>query len=145
MTRDKLANEEFNKGEHVAVFGGELDKETYIVDTVILCKVLIVGHSDLVVESSESYMTTRHIVPKSICRPLKLSSDILASSFTLTPQIGDLVVSFFPGYKTVKTSEVSGILFKIVYRLGKPSCCVILCGTEMVTVEWGNLIVLHRD
>jgi len=57
MTRDKLANEEFNKGEHVAVFGGELDKETYIVDTVILCKVLIVGHSDLVVESSESYIT----------------------------------------------------------------------------------------
>jgi len=144
MPKNKSVNE-FVEGDLVAVFGGELDKDSHVADTVTLCKVEIVGQFDLVVECSENYMSTRHIVPKAICFNLKLEPMVLASSHILVPEIGDLVVSFARGYKTEDTNKTSGILYKIIYRLGKPDKCILLCGTEMVTLEWGCLLVLHRN
>jgi hypothetical protein len=140
-----ISASEFAEGDLIAVFGGELNKDSHVADTVTVCKVLVAGQSDLVVECSTSYVSTRHIVPKSICLNLKLDPSMLASSFTLIPEIGDLVVSFARGYNAADSERTSGILYKIIYRLGKPNKCVLLCGTEMVTLDWDFLLVLHRD
>jgi hypothetical protein len=144
MPKNKSVNE-FVEGDLVAVFGGALDKDSHVADTVTLCHVEVVGQLDLVVKNSENYMSTRHIVPKAICFNLKLTPSILASSHTLVPELGDLVVSFARGYNTGDTERTSGILYKIIYRLGKPNKCILLCGTEMVTLDWGHLLVLHRE
>ena len=143
MTKNNQVDE-FVVGDLVAVFGGSLDKDTHVANTVTLCKVEIVGQFDLVVECSENYMSTRHIVPKAICFNLKLEPSILATSRILVPEVGDLVVSFARGYRSVDSERTSGILYKIIYRLGKPDKCVLLCGTEEITMEWGCLLVLHR-
>lgn len=134
----------FDEGDLIAVFGGELGKDTHVADTVTLCKVLIVGQTDLVVERSEHYTSSCHIVPKSICTKLCLSPEILSSAAVLSPQVGDLVVSFTRGYKAAGSDKTSGIIFKIIYRLGKADKCMLLSGTEMISVDADDLIVLHR-
>lgn len=135
---------DFDEEDLVAVFGGEFGKDSHVADTVELCKVLVVGQNDLIVESSQSYSSTYHTVPKSICFKLHLEPTTLSSAKTLVPAIGDLVVSFSRRYTSEAPDKTSGILYKIIYKLGKADTCMILCGTEMISVNWDSLIVLDR-
>ena len=135
--------DDFKEGDLVAVFGGKLDKDSHTADSVTLCKVLIVGQKDLVVENSAYYSTTHHIVPKSICARMYLDPQILSSSEVLEPEIGDLVVSFSRGIE--KLDKKVGVLCEVIYKLGKPEKCELLCGTETISVNWDSLVVLRRD
>ena len=138
--------DEFAEGDLIAVFGGELDKDTQYVSEVTLCRVLVVGLDDMIVKWSTNYTSSCYIIPKSICRKLYCEPETVFSAKTLTPQIGDLVVSFSHGYdKNKDIDKISGILYKITYKLGKPDKCTLLCGTEMVSAGWESLIVLHRS
>tara|TARA_B100000131_G_scaffold268081_1_gene266678 strand:+ start:6264 stop:6683 length:420 start_codon:yes stop_codon:yes gene_type:complete len=132
-------------GDLVAVFGGEHGKETHVADSVSLCKVLVVGESDLIVESNSLYTSSCHIVPKKICKKMFLEPNILTEASILTPQIGDLVVAFKKGIGPGESEKTSGILYKITYRLGKPDMCDLLCGTEMTTVSWEKILVVRRN
>ena len=136
--------EEFKEGDLAAVFGGDLTRDTSTADAVSFCKVVIVGQDDLVIQNTEYYSTTCYVVPKSICRKVYLDPDILSSAETLTPKIGDLIVSFSRS-ASGDIDKKTGILCKIIYRFGQPDRCEILCGTENVNVGWNNLIVLRRD
>jgi len=136
---------DFKAGDLVAVFGGRLDRESRLVDTVSFCKVLLVGQEDLVVESEAHYSRTNHIVPKKICKLLELDPETLTTAETLQPLIGDLVVSFKPNFGAKKIETTTGILTKITYRLGKPENCEILCGTDVVNVSWPTLVVAKRN
>lgn len=137
--------EEFDEGNLVAIFGGELGKDSQAANDVTLCNVLIVGQNDLAVECQASYSTTYHVVPKDICSKMYLDPKTLSSARALTPQIGDLVISFSRNITASELVKTSGILYKIIYKLGQPDKCDLLCGTEMVTVSWKNLIVIHRS
>ena len=134
----------FSENDLVAVFGGEMGKEKHTADTVTLCKVLVVGQNDLIVESFTSYSSTYHTVPKAICFKLHLDPETLSSAEMMVPQIGDLVVSYSRGFSVASAEKTSGILYKVNYRLGQPDRCDLLCGTDMVTVSWESLMVLHR-
>ena len=79
----------YTEGDLVAVFGGEIGKDTNTADSVTLCKILIVGQKDLLVEYATSYSSTYHTVPKSICFKLFLDPKTLESSKILKPQVGD--------------------------------------------------------
>ena len=135
---------QFYENDLVVVFGGELGKDSHAADTVTLCTVVIVGQDDLIVESSTSYSNSYHTVPKAICTRLHLDPSTLSSAKTLTPQIGDLVVSYTRRFSSDEPEKVSGILYKIIYKLGREDSCSLLCGSEFVTVEWKSLIVLDR-
>ena len=134
----------FAEGDLVAVFGGEMGKDAHVADSVTQCTVVTVGQDDLVVEHAARYSTAYHLVPKSICVKLHLEPGVLSSARVLTPEVGDLVTSYPCGYKTTDTDKTSGIVYKITYRLGKADKCVLLCGTDMETVDWTGLIVLDR-
>ena len=137
--------EKFAEGDLVAVFGGEMGKDAQAANKVVLCNVLIVGQSDLAVEYQALYTTTYHVVPKDICSKMFLDPETLCSANTLTPQIGDLVIAFSRDIATSGVEKTSGVLYKIKYKLGAPDKCDLLCGTDMITVEWKNLIVIHRS
>ena len=136
--------EDFKEGDLAAVFGGDLTRDSRTADAVSFCKVSIVGQEDLVVQNTVYYSNTYHVVPKSICRKIHLDPKVLSSAETLIPKIGDLVVSFSRGDGD-EVNKKTGILCKIMYRLGQPDRCEILCGTENVNVGWNSLIVLRKD
>ena len=136
---------EFVEGDLVAVFGGEFGKDARNADAVSIGKVLVVGYVDLIVEWSNSYTSTCHIVPKSICHKLHIEPEIVFSAAPLVPKVSDLVVSFSRArFNSKEADKVTGILYKITYKLGKPDKCTLLCGTEMIDTAWDSLVVLHR-
>lgn len=137
--------EEYNVGDLVAVFGGNLDRKYHKADSASFCKVLIVGQDDLVVENTSYYSTSYHVVPKSICVIMYLDPQILSSAETVVPKIGDLVVSYSRAASGTGVDEKNGILCKIMYKMGRPTTCELLCGTENITVGWDSLIVIRRD
>jgi len=137
--------DKFSEGDLVAVFGGELGKDSQIADTITLCSVLIVGQDDLAVEYPSLYARTYHIVPKNICSKMYLDPQILSSANTLQPKVGNLVIAFSRSVISSDIEKTSGILYKITYKLGQPDKCDLLCGTEIVTVSWKNLIVIHQS
>lgn len=134
--------DKYKEGDLVAVFGGKSDKNSHTADTVSFCKVMIVGQEDLVVQNNAHYAVTYHVVPKSICFKLYLDPKTLSSAEIITPEIGDLVVSYSRGSKGV--DKKTGILCKISYRMGKPENCELLCGTETVHASFESLVVLRR-
>ena len=134
--------EKFKDGDLVVVFGGDITTSQSTADTVAFCKVVVVGQSDLVVETTSYYATTYHVVPKTICRKIHMEPKKLTSARIISPRIGDLVVNFSRGDDgTVK--KKTGILTKIIYRLGQPDRCEIMCGTETSNVNYSNLVVLR--
>ena len=121
-----------------------MGKEERSVDSIQLCRIFVVGQKDLIVACSTGYTETYHAVPQSLCFKFQLEPSVLSSAKVLTPMIGDLVVAFTRKYSSDVPEKTSGILYKITYKLGKADKCVLLCGSEMVSVSWDNLIVLHR-
>ena len=105
---------DYREGEIIGVFGGVVGKEERSVDSIQLCF------------------------------KFQLEPRVLSSAKVLTPMIGDLVVAFTRKYSSDVPEKTSGILYKITYKLGKADKCVLLCGSEMVSVSSDNLIVLHR-
>jgi len=137
--------EEYKDGDLVAVFGGNVDGGSSMADLASFCKVLVIGQDDLVVETTSYYATSLHVVPKSICSKMYLDPDILSSVETIVPKIGDLVVSFSRSAGGSGIDKKNGILCKITYRLGRPSTCELLSGTETISVNWDSLIVIRSN
>ena len=139
----------FNTGDLVAVFGGEIGKEGKHADSVSICKVLVCGENDLIVEDSSGKSYSRpnhHTVSKAICQKLFMNADILSSSATKDPEIGDLVVSYFrESFKEEPAEQTTGILYKTTYKLGRPHKSTLICGTEMKEVYHASLIVLQSN
>ena len=136
----------FSTGDLVAVFGGEIGKEGKSADEIEICKVVIVGEKDLIVESAaQRFIRSHHfVVPQSICSKLKIDPDTLSQDKTLEPKIGDLVMSYFKdSYKDEDPEQITGILYKINYRFGKPNKCSLLLGSELKEVSYDSLLVLQ--
>ena len=135
--------QEFNEGDLVAVFGGEFDAKSQKSDSVTLCRIITVGHSDVLAEYDSGYTKSVHVVPKSICLKLSIEPEEISSAETLTPEIGDLVLSYVR-HAYSSSESTTGIIERISYKLGRPDTCDILCGVKTETVSWSSLIVLKR-
>ena len=129
----KQDESQFAIGDLIAVFGGEIGKEGKNAEDISICKVSVVGEKDLIVESnSHRFIRSAHCtVPKNICCKLFMNPDDLVLSFTRD------------SYKDENPEQITGILYKITYQLGKPYKCSILCGSEMKEVQYSNLMVLQ--
>jgi hypothetical protein len=137
----------FEIGDLIAVFGGEISKEGSTADSVTVCKVLVVGELDLLVEEASGRFSrlSTCLVPKTLSVKLEISPSHLESETILTPQLGDLVLAYSrDSFKNETPTKTTGILFKITYKLGKPYVCTIISGDEMKEVPADNLIVLQR-
>ncbi len=137
----------FEIDDLIAVFGGEIGKEGKSADQVTICRVLVVGELDLLVEESSarySRMST-YIVPQRLSTKLSLNPDYLESESALEPQIGDLVLSYSrDSFKNKKAVKITGILFKMTYKLGQTYTSTLITGDEMKEVPANGLIVLQR-
>ena len=133
----------------VAVFGGEIGEEGKKADSVTICRVLVTGEEDLIVEDNfkNSYSRTSHyVVPKSICKKLSLDAEKLSSAKNKKPQIGDLVISYSQEpFGDKPPLKITGILYKIIYKLGKPKKSLIISGAELEEVEYSSLMVLQSN
>ena len=140
----------FEPGDLVAVFGGEIGREGNFANQVSICYVVASGKKDLIVEDrySRSYSrSSPHKVPKSICSKLSLDPTKLCVENTLEPQVGDLVLSYSQD-SIIRDSEpvqLTGILYKITYKLGKPHKSTLICGDEMKEVSHDTLLVLEKN
>ena len=144
-------NEEINfePNDLVAVFGGEVGKEGNFANKVSICKVVVVGENDLIVEDSyiSSYSRPSHyVVSKNICHKLYMPPENLSKIKPIEPQVGDLVLSYIKEpFKDNPPVEKTGIVYKISYKMGKPSMSTIICGTELIEVDYASLLVLQRN
>ena len=139
----------FEPEDLVAVFGGEMGKEGNYADRVSICRVLVVGGEDLIVEENYGSSYSRpshHVVSKRICYKLFMDPNKLSKSAPLQPEIGDLVLSYSKdSFRDDPPTKITGILYKIVYKLGKPDKSTLICGTEMKEVPHATLMVLQRN
>jgi len=139
---------DFCKGDLVAVFGGFSDKNGGSINQVTICSVEEIGQEDLIVKelSTKSFKYSTHeTVSKKICKVLESSGAVFENSQPLVPKIGDLVLSYDSSPISGKEiNKTTGILYKINYKLGKPGTCVILSGSEMIDVQYKNLIVIQK-
>jgi hypothetical protein len=144
-------SEKFAANDLVAVFGGEIGKDGKRASDVTLCNVLAVGSKDLIVEESikTSFTTSKKLytVSQSICHKLELDPNILSTGKILIPQLGDLVLSYSRDrYKDETAKNITGILYKISYKLGRPNTATLMCGNDMCDIPFSSLMVLHtRD
>tara|TARA_A100001011_G_C13936175_1_gene685224 strand:- start:49 stop:495 length:447 start_codon:yes stop_codon:yes gene_type:complete len=134
----------------IAVFGAESGKDGKSLELVSICRVLAVGELDLVIEetarSSYSSRNPCYIVSQDICCKLSMDPEVVISSKTLVPEIGDLVLSYTrDSYKTDDPTEITGILYKIAYKFGNPTTASLLIGTKMKEVLYASLVVLQKN
>jgi len=146
----KKSESVFLSGDLVAVFGAESGKEGQKAEKVSICKIISVGDKDLIVEEvdSPSYSSRQpyFIVPQDICHKLSIDPEIVISSTFLTPKIGDLVLSYVKeAFKNEDPVEITGILYNVTYKLGRPITATLLMGTEMKEVPFSSLMVLQRN
>jgi len=145
----KKTKPQFNVGDLIAVFGGEIKQETESADKVYFCEIISVGQSDLMVEEkSDSYSVRKlfYIVPKDICVKIEIDPTVVVKARCLEPKIGDLVLSYIrEAFKKEEPVEITGILYKIVYKFGRPSKATIIHDNEMKEVPFSSLMVLQRN
>jgi hypothetical protein len=141
------ASNSFEAGDLIAVFGGEIGKDGKAADRVSICVVIACGEEDMIVEDkySKSYSrASHHKVPKNICHRLVMDPAFLSHNYTLVPKVGDLVLSYTRDtFRDEAPVQVSGILYKTTYAMGKPHKSTLLCGGEMKEVSADSLIVLQ--
>jgi len=140
----------FLPNDLVAVFGAQSGKDGKSLESVVICKVLAVGESDLIIEEmTRSSYTSRnpcYTVSKNICVRLVMDPEVAVSAKKVTPEIGDLVLSYVrETYKSDDPTEVTGILYKIAYKFGEPTTATLLIGTKMKEVTFSSLIVLQKN
>ena len=147
MKKSKCA---FSSGDLVAVFGAESGKEGQKAEKISICTIVAIGDKDLIVEErgSPSYSSRKpyYIVPQDICHKLSIDPEIVIASTFLIPKIGDLVLSYVKEvFKNEDPVELTGILYNITYKLGRPITATLLMGTEMKEIPFSSLMVLQRN
>ena len=147
MKQQKYA---FCTGDLIAIFGGEYDQKERKAEKISICKIISVGAADLMVEEVEqkSYSTRNpyYVVPQEICFKLSIDPDIVIKARYLEPKIGDLVLSYVREvFKKEEPVELTGIVYKIVYKFGRPIAATVIHDNEMKEVPFSSLMVLQRN
>ena len=141
-----MKKDTFKKGDLVAVLGGSIEKNKNETNTAVIAIVLVDGLNDLIVEVAGSVSSTTYTVPKCLCKKLDLDATLLKKRKVSLPEIGDLVMSYDKRpYSNDPAKEVSGVLYKVDYKLGVPDTCTLMCGTDLVEVKFSTVILLQRE
>lgn len=140
----------FEENDLVAILGGSVGKDGKFADTAEIAKVVAVGKSDLLVTlvGSKSFGQNGRIVtvPMGLCQKLKINPECLEKESILKPKTGDLVLSLTrSSYGNEEDKKITGVIYSIQHKLGKPDTVVIMSGTDFVDASYSSLIVLSRD
>ena len=140
----------FEVGDLVAVFGGSISREEKSASDISICEVLVCGQRDLIVQNckNNSFVSSEHTfkVSKNLCSKLFMEAEFLENSKVTEAKIGDLVMSFEKETYTRKEPiKKTGILYKIIYKFGKPYKGSLISGNEMVDVFYEDLLVIQSN
>jgi len=145
----KKIKSNFKVGDLIAVFGGEKDQKNHKAEEVEICKVVAVGENDLMIEETKTSYSARkpyYVAPKEICVKLEIDSKVVINARYLEPKLGDLVLSYVREvFKKEEPIEITGILYKIIYKFGRPLTATIIHDNEMKEVPFSSLMVLQRN
>jgi len=136
----------WRKGDMTLCLGGKMGKDKDVSSPAFsICKVLEVGQFDLLLQEypSRSFSKTE-IAPMKACIKIPIGDEKVFTIPPTNPEIGDLVYSF-SSIKYGKEESFSGILYSVEYNFGKPKFCQILCGDDLKSSHYENLLVLHRQ
>ena len=147
MKRTKDETVDMKPGDLVAVIGGSVGKEEPYSKTASIATVVAVGLQDILVEVKNAYPKSVYKVAKKLCQKINLDvGDLQSSSDHLSPEVGDLVLSYSPsGYGTPGGETLTGVLYKISYRMGEKDKCTIMSGTDFHEVKFVSLLVLQKS
>ena len=139
-------NTNFLEGDLIAVVGGAIGKDADRSRTAIIARVSVVGLEDLFVETVNGYPQSSYKVSKSMCQKITVDpKDLDVCSKTLAPKIGDLVMSYKkPSYSGAEITQITGVLYKVHYHMGRKDICTIMIGTDFHDVKFNSLIVLQK-
>ena len=138
--------DDFTKGSLVVVAGGTIDKAQSCTENVILCRVEAIGEEDLLVKEETKHYPSFFKVSKKLCTLVNIDPMLFVSARTLSPQLGDLVMTYPESrFSGDKQSVMSGILYEITTIRGAPSSCKILYDNALEEVSYSSLIVLQRS
>lgn len=138
-------SKKFKPGDLIAIAGGEVGKEGKVSNTASVAIVAAVGLSDLIVYTDEIHKTV-HKVPQSICSEIGISSSIIADAKVTDPELGDLIISYtHRSFSKDPPKEISGVLYKVSYRMGKPYLATIMFGTEFEEVPYESVLLLQKS
>ena len=136
---------DFTTGNLVVVAGGTVDKAQSCTENVMLCRVQAVGEEDLLVKEETRHYPSFFKVSKKLCTPVHIEPSLFVSAQPLTPQLGDLVMTYPTSRYGDKSEDTkSGILYEITTARGVPSSCKILYNNTLEEVTYTSLIVLQR-
>ena len=136
---------EFTVGNLVVVAGGTIDKSESCTENVTLCRVHAIGEEDLLVKEETKHYPSFFKVSKKLCTAIQIDSSIFVSAQPLSPQLGDLVMTFPTTRFGDKNEECkSGILYEVSTTKGIPAACKILYNSNLEEAAYDSLMVLQR-
>jgi len=130
----------FKEGDLVVALGSTKTSEGYTDTHRVLAIVAGIGKHDLFVKEEGS----SRVFKISKCRCVSIDdSSIDATSPTLEPELGDLVLSMIDRFNNV--DKKIGILMEIIDMPGRTTIARIMCGDKSETVSLNTLIVLEEN
>ena len=138
-------NKKFEPGDLIAVAGGEVGKEGKVANTATVATVAAVGLSDLIVYTDEIHRAI-HKVPKAICSPIDIKAPVISDAQVATPELGDLVLSYtHRTFSKDPPKVISGVLYKVTYKMGSPYLATVMSGTEFEEVPYDSILLLQKS
>ncbi len=134
----------FKEGDLVAVAGGEIGKDKKITNTAAIATVVAVGLNDLMVCTDEIHKIV-YKVPKAICSAIEVPAESLVRCKVEEPELGDLVFSYVhKSYSKEPPKKLTGVLYRITYKMGVPDTCTIMSGTDFEHVPYASVLLLQK-
>lgn len=134
----------FKEGDQVVVDDYLENANRYILDKSHICKVLVVGKYDLLLESNETnYHPKVFAASKSCCRIITPGQQE-AFSRVVVPNINDLVVGYVTDFNGGNKEIHIGTLEEIHHRSMYSKIAVVRCGNKKVSITFEDIIVLEK-
>ena len=133
----------FQEGDQIVVDDFIESGNNYRLDKSHICKVLVVGKTDLLLESTDSaYHPRIFSASKKCCRTIQKKESI---SYTPVekPKINDLVVGMTTDYNNKSREMHVGTVQEIHHRNIYSKTAVLMCGNKKVSISYDNLIVIE--
>lgn len=133
----------FKVGDQVVVDDYLENANRYTLDKSHICKVLVIGKLDLLLESTETnYHPKVFAASKSCCRVIN-DRQQETINHVITPKINDLVVGYVTDYNGGNKEIHVGTLEEIHHRNMYSKTAVLKCGNKRVSITFEDIIVLE--
>ena len=135
----------FQEGDQIVVDDFIESGDSYRLDKSHICNILVVGKSDLLLESTDSsYHPRIFSASKKCCRIIE-KKDVLTHTSVEHTKINDLVVGMITDFNKKSKEMHVGTVLEIHHRNIYSKTAVLMCGNKKVSISYDNLIVIESE